>query len=57
MAKRIVKLVHRKAEGVYTVTIPKAFVEMMGWDNKTEFSVSVDKNKIILKLEKRKNNS
>ncbi|MBU3896899.1 MAG: hypothetical protein KJ697_03115 [Nanoarchaeota archaeon] len=54
MAKKIMRLIHRKGEGVYTVTIPKAVVETMGWDDKTEFALAVNGKNLILKVQNTK---
>lgn len=54
MVKKIVRLIHRKGEGVYTVTIPKAVVEAMGWDSSTEFALSVKNRDLILMVQNNK---
>jgi len=38
----------RQASGVYTITLPKAIIDAMGWED-AEFEIELKKDKIILK--------
>jgi hypothetical protein len=38
----------KQGSGVYTITLPKALVESMGWENK-EFEVTLKPDRIVFK--------
>jgi len=54
MAEKIVMLRYRKGEGIYSITIPKSFVEVKGWKKGMLFKMTVRDDQIILRYVKRR---
>lgn len=48
MATLVKRKVVKQKSGVYTITLPKAIIDAMGWGD-AEFEIELKRDKIILK--------